>query len=68
MGAGDFIDFKTIQNGNRIGISVSEVHKKTGAEIVSNCIMRRNLGTKQKVPSPNFVPQYHWIRVRHQSF
>ena len=28
-------------------ISVFEVHKKTGAEIVSNGIMGRNLGTKQ---------------------
>ena len=40
-------------------ISVSEVHKKTGAEIVSNGIMGRNLGMKQKVPSPNSVPQYY---------
>ena len=40
-------------------ISVSEVHKKTGAEVVSSGIMRRNLGTKQKVPSPNSVRQYH---------
>ena len=32
-------------------ISLSEVHKKTEAELVSNGIVGRNLGTKQKVTS-----------------
>ena len=30
---------------------LSEVHRKTGAELFSNGIVRRNLGTKQKVTS-----------------
>ena len=32
-------------------IRLSEVHKKAGAELVSNGIVGRNLGTKQKVAS-----------------
>ena len=32
-------------------IRLSEVHKTTGAELVSNSIVERNLGTKQKVMS-----------------
>ena len=32
-------------------IRLSEIHKKTGAELVSNSIVGRNLGTKQKVTS-----------------
>ena len=41
-------------------IRLSEVHKTTGAELVSNSIVGRNLGTKQKVTS-------QIRRVRHQS-
>ena len=33
------------------GIRLSEVHRKTGVELVSNGILGRNLGTKQKVMS-----------------
>ena len=33
------------------GMRLSEVHRKTGAELVSNGIVGRNLGTKQKVTS-----------------
>lgn len=32
------------------GISVSEVHTKTGAELVPGGIVGRNLGTKSAVP------------------
>ena len=38
-------------NMNSFGIRLSEVHKKTGAELVSNGIVGRNLGTKQKLTS-----------------
>ena len=48
--------------------SVAEVHKKTGAELVSNGIVGRNLGTAPFVSFPNSAPQNHWIRVWHQSF
>ena len=43
-------------------ISVSEVHKKTGAELMSNGIVgriwKRN---KRCCPHANSAPQYHWI-------
>ena len=42
-----------------IGIRLSEVHRKPGAELVSDGIVGRNLGTKQKVPS--HVPPYNAI-------
>ena len=32
-------------------IRLSEVHRKTGVELVSKCIVGRHLGTKQKVTS-----------------
>ena len=35
------------------GISVSEVHKTTGAELVSNGIVGLNLGTAPFVSFPN---------------
>ena len=40
-----------------VTIRLSEIHKKTGAELASNGIVGRNLGTKQKVTS----------QIRHQS-
>ena len=40
-------------------IRLSEVHKKTGAELVSNGIVGRNLRTKQEVPSQ--VPPHNAI-------
>ena len=42
-----------------VSIRLSEVHTKTGAELVSNGIVGRNLGTKQKVPSQ--VPSHNAI-------
>ena len=44
---------------NSKAIRLSEVHKKTGADFVSNSIVGRNLGTQQKVPSQ--VPPHNAI-------
>ena len=43
----------------KLQYELSEVHIKTGAELVSNGIVGRNLGTKQKVPSQ--VPPHNAI-------
>ena len=43
-----FISHSVYECFKHASISISEVHKKTGAEIVSNGIMGQNLGTKQK--------------------
>ena len=51
---------------NSVGISVSEVLKATSVEPVPNGIVGLNLGTKQKVPFPNFVPKYHCARFQQQ--
>ena len=45
----------TIQSDN--SISVSEVHKKTGAKLVFSGIMGWNLGTAPFVSFPNPAPQ-----------
>ena len=49
-------------------LRLSEVHRKTGAELVSRGIMGRVLGTKQKVTSQIRAPQYLCRRIRHESF
>ena len=40
-------------------IRLSEAHKKAGAELVSNGIVGRNLGTKQKLASQ--IPSHNAI-------
>ena len=46
------LDTQEKARNNGIGdIRLSEVHRKTGVKLVSNGIVGRNLGTKQKVTS-----------------
>ena len=42
-------------------IRLSEVHKKTGAQLVSNGIVGRNFGNKTNGDVPNSAPQYYCV-------
>ena len=66
--ANKFAKWKTGFTPCKGPIRLSKVHRKTGVEFVSNGIVGRNLGTKQKGDVPNSAPQYHCRQVRHQSF
>ena len=51
--------FSTFKALLSCSVRLSEVHRKTGSELVSNSIVRRNLGTKQNVPSQ--IPPHNAI-------